>query len=136
VPHTYLEVAAPRCSAEDFDGEIVAINLDTGRYFSIRASAALIWHDLVAGHPTEAIEGAVSTDAGLVAPVRQYLAELQEEGLMRPAGAPAAAPPALRMTAGMEAPTLESFGDMESLLLLDPVHEVDDEEGWPMPRGA
>jgi hypothetical protein len=30
-----------------------------------------------------------------------------------------------------EPPILERFDDMQELLLLDPVHEVSDEEGWP-----
>ncbi|HTS49224.1 MAG TPA: PqqD family protein, partial [Bryobacteraceae bacterium] len=33
------------------------------------------------------------------------------------------------------APSLEAFQDLEGLLLLDPIHEVD-EEGWPPPSGA
>lgn len=136
MPVTYLEVAAPKCSAEDFDGEIVAINLDTGRYFSVRDSAAIIWHDLVGGQSVEAILDAISGDAALVEAVEQYVTELQKEGLMRPANTPTATPATMLATPGMLAPILDSFGDMESLLLLDPVHEVDDNEGWPKPRGS
>lgn len=131
---TYLEVAVPRCSAEDFDGEIVAINLDTGRYFSMKDTAAIVWHDLAGGHAVETLRAAVGGDPALVAALDQYVAELSKEGLMRPAvEAPAPAAP-LQTAPGMAHPTLESFGDMESLLLLDPVHEVDDSEGWPLPR--
>jgi hypothetical protein len=133
---THLEVAAPKCSAEDFDGEIVAINLDTGRYFSIKDSAAAIWHDLAGGHSEEAILAAMSGDAALVAAVEQYVAELLKEGLMRPADAPGVTAAPMLATPGMPHPSLVSFGDMESLLLLDPVHEVDDSEGWPEPRGV
>jgi hypothetical protein len=133
---TYLEVATPKCSAEDFDGEIVAINLDTGRYFSIKDSAAVIWHDLASGQPVETILAAVSADAALAGAVEQYIAELQKEGLMRTAAAPGTVAAPTPATVGMAHPGLESFGDMESLLLLDPVHEVDDSEGWPEPRGV
>ena len=131
---THLEIAVPNCSAEDFDGEIVAINLETGRYFSIRDSAALIWNDLVAGHTVEAIGAAVATDAALAAATEQYVSDLLKEGLMRAKGAPGAPGTALLSSPGMGQPVLESFGDMESLLLLDPVHEVDDTEGWPKQR--
>jgi hypothetical protein len=31
------------------------------------------------------------------------------------------------------APSLQAFNDLEGLLLLDPIHEVDD-EGWPSVR--
>jgi hypothetical protein len=133
---TFLEVAVPRCSAEDFDGEIVAINLDTGRYFSIKDAAAIIWHDLAGGHAVETIRAAVGDDAALVAAIDHYIGEVSNEGLMRPAAVPAAAAAALQSAPGMAHPSLESFGDMESLLLLDPVHEVDDSEGWPLPRNV
>lgn len=131
---TYLEVAIPKCSAEDFDGEIVAINLDTGRYFSVKDSAAVIWHDLVGGNAVEAILDATSGDAALTETVSQYVAELQKEGLMRPTQTQLATQAPMLATPGMLPPVLDSFGDMESLLLLDPVHEVDEEEGWPKPR--
>jgi hypothetical protein len=28
-------------------------------------------------------------------------------------------------------PLLQKYTDMEALLLVDPIHEVDEEEGWP-----
>ena len=31
-----------------------------------------------------------------------------------------------------ESPIVESFDDLETLLLIDPIHEVDD-AGWPLP---
>jgi hypothetical protein len=34
-------------------------------------------------------------------------------------------------TETMQPPVLEPFGDMQDLLLLDPVHEVDEDAGWP-----
>ena len=44
----HLEIATPRCVADDFAGEIVALNLDTGFYFSLRGLAAAVWRDLAA----------------------------------------------------------------------------------------
>ena len=34
-----------------------------------------------------------------------------------------------------QAPVFERFTDMGDLLLLDPVHEAEDEKGWPHPKG-
>ena len=42
------------------------------------------------------------------------------------------APPTLPGT--FVAPRLETFTDMQHLILLDPVHEVDEGQGWPIPR--
>ena len=34
-----------------------------------------------------------------------------------------------------ESPTMEKYGDMQDLLLSDPIHEVD-EAGWPRPQAG
>ena len=128
-----LELAVPQCSADDFDGEIVAINLDTGIYYSIKESAALVWHDLADGHSVEALLDCLQGEADTQAAVSRFVDELVGSGLMRPssdARDPAAAP-RISSAVPMAAPVLEPFGDMQDLLLLDPVHEVDQEIGWP-----
>jgi hypothetical protein len=51
-------------------------------------------------------------------------------------GAPAASPlelPASEMRE-FQPPVLESYSDMQDILLLDPIHEVDDKAGWPNPK--
>jgi hypothetical protein len=129
----YLELALPRCSADDFDGEIVAINLETGIYYSLKESAALIWHDLLDGHSLEALLGHLRDDDETRAAVAGFADRLIDSGLMRvsAAGRDPAGPARIASALPLSPPVLEQFGDMQDLLLLDPVHEVDDEIGWP-----
>lgn len=130
----YLELASPQCSADDFDGEIVAINLETGIYYSVKDAAAALWQDLVDGHSVEALTELAAENRELALAIERYADELVSCGLMRAASdAPVPTEPARTATqvATMLPPTLESFGDMQDLLLLDPVHEVDEEMGWP-----
>jgi len=47
---TVLEIAAPGCAAQEFDGEVVALNLSNGIYCSFRDLGAALWCDLAAGH--------------------------------------------------------------------------------------
>lgn len=128
-----LELAVPQCSADDFDGEIVAINLDTGIYYSIKDSAALVWHDLVDGHAAEALLDCMRDDSEAQAALSRFVDDLLGAGLMRLSSGPRdpASAPRIATAAPMAAPVLEPFGDMQDLLLLDPVHEVDQEVGWP-----
>ena len=133
-----LELAFPHCSADDFDGEIVAINLDTGIYYSVKDSAALVWHDLVDGHSVEALLEVVQGKPETHAALAQFADALLTSGLMRPSNAarePAGPARIASAFPAMEAPVLEPFGDMQDLLLLDPVHEVDEEMGWPNTPG-
>lgn len=137
---TILEVAAPECAAEDFDGEIVAMHLDTGMYFSMADTAAVLWRDLAAGHSAESLVRLAGQNNELANAVERFVVELVDAGLMRKAGAaPVASEPARfgAVTAGDTAlPVLEAFGDMKKLLLLDPVHDVDEKAGWPENKKA
>ena len=52
---TVLEIARPECAAEVLDDEVVALNVESGIYFSMRGLAATLWQDLAAGQPVETL---------------------------------------------------------------------------------
>ena len=139
---TILEVAAPQCVAQDFDGEIIALNLASGTYFSVRDLGAVLWRDLAAGHSVESLAALVADSLGGTQPVLDFAANAEAQGLMRRASgaaAPSGEPQIGAAMAAGVAPHLvfELFDDMKSLILLDPVHEVDDTRGWPsLPKDA
>lgn len=132
---TILELASPQCSAEEFDGEIVALNLETGMYFSMTGAASRIFTDLMNGHSVEALLALAGTATEMGRGIESFIDALREAGLLRlrsTRDVPAAPLPLPdELPAGCAPPVLESFGDMQSLLLLDPVHEVDEQAGWP-----
>jgi hypothetical protein len=102
-----------------------------------------MWTQLVDGATERAlvrrIEAEYATDAGEAArSIGEFLDLLIGEDLLiseiaDDIGVPVGEPitPALLKT--FIPPTFEKFTDMEDMLLLDPIHEVD-EEGWPMAR--
>ena len=133
---TFYELATPQCSAEDFDGEIVAINLNSGIYFSMKSPASWIFLDLCRDYSVETILNIFHGDNDLRFAVEAFIGELVTAGLLRtkegavePNNIPflASVP-----VASLTRPVLEPFGDMQSLLLLDPVHDVDAAMGWPV----
>jgi len=132
-----FEVSAPDVLAEDFGGEIVAINMVNGRYYSLRGLGYAIWMDLAAGPPAADIRDAVTAvDYDLGVATAAFIAKLAEEQLVRPRATAAASAAAISSAAaaqpGMPAPLLESFDDMSDLIKADPIHEVDEEFGWPV----
>ena len=136
---TVLEVASPECAAEDFDGEIVAMHLDTGMYFSMADTAAVIWRDLAAGHSAESLVRLAGNNKDLGNAVERFVVELVDSGLMRKAAVPQLPAEPARFAGIVNdgaLPVLEAFGDMKKLLLLDPVHEVDEKAGWPEAKAA
>jgi hypothetical protein len=140
--HTILEVAAPQCVAQDFEGEIIALNLASGTYYSLRDLGAVLWRDLAAGHPVEILAALAAKALGGTQPVMDFAANATAQGLMRPATgavAPEGEPQLSGALPAGVAPVLvfEVFDDMKSLILLDPVHEVDETRGWPsLPTNA
>lgn len=135
-PHRILlQIAAPDCVAEEFDGEIVALNVRTGIYCSMREAGAALWRDLVAGHSVESLAQALTAGGGDPKGFHAFVDTVIAQGLMRPTTSVSENPSApefldlvLTNPAGL---IVEVFFDMKSLLLLDPVHEVDDAKGWP-----
>ena len=122
-------------TSEEFDGEIVALNLDTGKYFSMTGAAGRIFMDLSNGHAVEALLELVAQGSAPAQAMATFIEELQTEGVLRMAKGARTPGVALSTSAALldasPAPVLETFGDMQSLLLLDPVHEVSETTGWP-----
>lgn len=127
---------------EAFEDEMVLINLDSGNYYSFSGSGAFIWDLLAAGNSVTEIvqrlrEHFSSDGAEIESGVASFVENVVSEGLVLPrdgenAGNEGAKTEAASPLKGdrFEPPQLQKFSDMQELLLLDPIHEVD-EMGWP-----
>jgi Coenzyme PQQ synthesis protein D (PqqD) len=140
---TRFRVNSPNVIHETIEGEVILIDLKTGTYYSLRDSGAAVWQALQTGAGEDGIAAELSSryeasHEQIRDAVRQLLAELEREGLIRAdegEAAPAAAPSGSDNGAArlpFAAPVLEKHTDMQDLILLDPVHEVG-AEGWPHP---
>ena len=147
---SHVAVNGPDVIHETIAGEAVIINLMSGRYYSLQGTGTEIWNligegAVVSGIVASMVSRYPDTDLEMRRIVVLFLEQLREENLIRvePAGESASgAIPETEATAGASAqssgfalPTLQVFTDLEDLLLLDPIHEVD-EEGWPVARPA
>jgi hypothetical protein len=129
----------PNVIHETIDGETIIIDLATGTYHSLLGTGPAIWDEITAGSTAEAIvEHAVqqfdAEPAEVERAVTAFVLELEQAQLIAPTdageaegeGAPAAAGSKLPFVP----PKLETFTDMQDIILLDPVHKVDS-SGWP-----
>jgi len=132
---TVLEIAAPHCVAQEFEGEVIALNLASGTYYSLRDLGAVLWRDLAAGHSVESLSALAVGALGGIQAVIDFAAAMEVQGLLRPASSPVVPVGEPRLGAalamGISGVIFEAFEDMQSLFLLDPVHEVDETRGWP-----
>jgi hypothetical protein len=136
-----FRINSPKVTHETIDGEVVIVNLDSGNYYSLNGVGAVVWRliaevgslDKIVAVVADRYEGDRSE---METAVNRLIAELQTENLILLCDAnceSAATATQLEKSAeknAFEAPVLHKYTDMQDLLLLDPIHEVD-EMGWP-----
>jgi hypothetical protein len=140
-----FRVNTPTVTHETIDGEAVIINLDSGNYYSLVDVGSFIWSLIEKGASATEVQGVVlqsyqgnatDVDRG----VQELLAQLQQENLIVPVdGAGEAFEHSQDVPSNnnhekpsFNPPSLHKYSDMQELLLLDPIHDVDD-AGWPKP---
>ncbi len=143
VTETRFRVDAESIVHETVDGEVIAIDLASGSYFSLAGSGPVIWDLLVAGASAEelrtALEGRYDAAPGEIEEaLGELLPKLLESALIAAVegegAASAAAPAANGSREAFAPPAFERYTDMKDYFLLDPIHEVDP-AGWPKPAG-
>ena len=140
-----FRINTPEVVSESFGGEIVAIHFGSGNYYSLTGAALEVLALLDGGSTVgEVVENLTrrydgrSFDIG--SEIHNFVAELLQENLIVACESDEAAgevrrnveqdPLPLSSKADFQPPSLEKYGDMQDLLLLDPIHDVD-EVGWP-----
>ncbi len=147
-PGEHFCINAPAVVSQAFEDEVVVLNLDKGHYYSLTRAGAAIWNLTLDGVGTRQMVLALAerfdaTPAQIEAGMGQLLAYLAEEQLLRPVAPPdvertpppAAADGPSHTRPPFEGLDVQKFTDMEEMLLLDPIHDVN-ETGWPNVKRA
>lgn len=146
------QLNSPQVVDEEVDGEIIVINLGNGNYYSLLEEGAEIWQLLSSGkslgETMQLIESRYEAEKAVIdTGITQFVAELKKEGLIvlasdvQPTNASPLPevdqdavsqelPTSTSVRPVFTAPKLNMYIDMQDLMLLDPIHEVD-ETGWP-----
>lgn len=140
------EVSSPDIVAELFADEVVVLNLENGKYFSLRGLSAKLWSAVTAGHaPRQIHQHLQSIQHQQADACLDFIQSLIDENLIRitkqlvtagnnEMGLDDYLP--LNAADEMQAPALEIYDDMAELILSDPIHEVDEDVGWPRKRDS
>lgn len=132
----FYRVNTPAIVYETFADEVIVVSFLDGSYYSIRGAGIEIWKLLCAGvsmaHILVAFQEAYPNDPGLQRVIADFMEELLQRNLIVVTEENTASDlPAIHPDpAGFARPVLETYTDMQDLLLLDPIHEVG-EDGWP-----
>ncbi|GEM_PF-257762 len=146
---TIMRVNTPNVVHETIDGEVILLNLRTGNYYSFEGLGAFIWNfiDSEAGWST--LPSLMSKAYNLSLDdvhndVELFVAKLVSEELV------VEGPLVLDFNSDnitdIEAqmleicneyipPVVNKYSDMQDLLLLDPIHDVD-QKGWPQKKDS
>ncbi len=148
-------------ASDIIDGEAIILHHTSGDYFSADGTGALIWKwigearsreqilaALEAGFPAAPGEIAPAVDAFLADLLKhELMAEVEPDGEMtNGTAAPGASEPVAadlaqsahptKIAGRFSPPVLHVYSDMRDVLLVDPIHEVEEAAGWPVPKRA
>lgn len=130
-----LRVSGPDIVFEDFDGDLVVLNITSGQYFGFNGTAAIAWAALMEGvKPRDLIAAGLPQED-----VEAFVARLDNLGLVKPtdeAGTAIGDAARTDLAAQTQAPQVDAYDDLSDLILADPIHDVDEEAGWPAVSAA
>lgn len=126
---------------ESFDGEAVVLDLTSGKYFGFSDSGSRLWDALSSGVPAAELAGAV-TGAGPLsaADIDGFVSQLLEFGLLAAVSDAPAQPLSGTLRAQLADTTeplkVDIHDDLADLIVVDPIHEVEEPLGWPAVKQA
>jgi hypothetical protein len=151
IPTAFFEIEKIKIVLEKFEDEIVIVNLENGYYYSLSGIGSDILGMIGKRYSVNAIRDAWSTmfpdyREEVEVSLNEFLLELENEGIIIPSSAGKDEnSQSLNSRAKLESipaqsifskPILNRYTDMREILLLDPIHEVDANTGWPQKKPA
>lgn len=144
---SYLQVNEPHVVHETIEGEAILLNLGTGNYYSIEWPGTVVWELICRSGDFDGIKQAfLKIDEGKKGEIEKtldgFLKTLLDEELLvikeSNSNSPfesdkATAEEFKKAVEKLDKLTLNKYSDMKDMLLLDPIHDVDD-KGWPEPK--
>lgn len=122
------------------DGQAVVINFVTGMYYGTTMLGSVVLDRLVRGNAPEKISAAVKALPGCPdnfdAELDRFMTKLQEAEILIPGDTVPGGDEPIEDNAAAEGfeLTLDEFAEVQDLILADPIHDVDVEQGWPIFR--
>jgi flagellar basal body P-ring protein FlgI len=130
-------INSPDIVTENFDGQVVILNLANGHYFSLEGIAGRIWTFMINGYAPDAIAASIRAHRPELAEgAIAFMQEVNNLNLVIPVEDATLAADAIVETWSGAAPHLVVYEDLAELIYADPIHDVDEQAGWPVrPKG-
>ena len=124
----------PRLAADVFDGEYIIADLDTGLYYSIQGAAVSLIHSLPFSSENQVVTAFSEAFPENADAIKEELTSIfkdlvSQNIIFHDAGIVLENGPECIASEAYVTGRFNSYGDMQDLLMLDPIHDVD-ENGW------
>jgi hypothetical protein len=138
-------IEASQVVSDIIDGEAIMLHRTYGDYFSADGVGGLIWQWIGEGLSRRQILNMLNarfsaSPTEIATAVDSFLADLVAHKLVREivegdeSGAEASIEPQSNPDAEFVRPVLHVYSDIRNMMLLDPIHDADENIGWPMPK--
>jgi hypothetical protein len=144
----YFTIHAPYIVHETIEGETIVMNLKNGYYYSFGGVGPAIWEMILNKADLAQIQKTLQQSFGsdienLEVVVESFINDLKSNEIIIETEKPdkTLSDKEIESISGSlafaeaerKAPVFQRYTDMQDVLLLDPIHDVD-EKGWPEPR--
>ena len=131
------KIDSKNISWERVDDEVIAIQLETGRYYNLLNTSAEIWSLLAEGATIESLFAAFSKlfpgNESILIEIESFIQECTKAKLLlidEEIKTELIDHKILTLPETWVTPQLIEYSDLQDLILVDPIHDVE-ESGWP-----
>jgi hypothetical protein len=126
-----FEIKSPEVVYDEIDGEYVIVDLASGKYFRIQGESGKLFSLIISGQELQTNKD--SSSSRVTELIDSAVRTLVDNSIIREVTA--------QISAGISDETLsfdlnefvvEEFTDLQDIIGLDPIHEVDLNQGWPI----
>ncbi|MGN0202276.1 MAG: PqqD family peptide modification chaperone [Candidatus Cryptobacteroides sp.] len=121
------------------DGQYVILNIVSGSYYSLNTASSAVLQDLLEGASEAAIAASLSSlhpAADVDSLLKEFIGRLLSLEIVcqdeTAAEGPAVNCSALKAEDDALELVVDEFNDVADLLMMDPIHEVKNDSGWPV----
>jgi hypothetical protein len=126
-----FEIKSPEVVYDEIDGEYVIVDLASGKYFRIQGESSKLFALVISGQELQTNKNSFSSRTAEL--IDSTVRTLVDNSIIREATAQNSAG-SLDETVSFDLNefVIEEFTDLQDIIGLDPIHEVDLNQGWPI----
>lgn len=126
-----FEIKSPEVVYDEIDGEYVIVDLASGKYFRIQGESGKFFAWIISGQELQTNPDSLSS--GIAELIDSTVRTLVDNSIIRELTAQKSTGISEEILSfELNEFVIEEFTDLQDIIGLDPIHEVDLNQGWPI----